>query len=86
MDNYYITPDIIEAKALEDYRIYLKFDTNEEKIYDMKEMIKKYKMYCKLNDKKYFANIKVRRDTIEWANGEDVAPEYLYHDSVYKEN
>ena len=27
----YITPDIIEVKAIDNYKIYLKFDTKEEK-------------------------------------------------------
>ena len=44
----YITPDIIEVKALEEYKIYIKFETNEEKIYDMKTLINKIEYYKKL--------------------------------------
>ena len=82
MDNWYITPDIAEVKALDEYKLYLKFETGEEKIYDMKEWIEEYKKKKKLKDKEYFKNVKTRGCTIEWANGEDVAPEHLYHDSV----
>lgn len=82
MKDWYITPDIIEVKALDDYKIYLKFKNGEEKIYDMNNFIKNYKMYSKLKDKEYFQKIKIRKDTIEWENGEDIAPEYLYHDSI----
>ena len=32
MDNWYITPDIAEVKALDEYKLYLKFETGEEKI------------------------------------------------------
>ena len=37
----YITPDIIEVKALDDYKIYIKFETNEKKIYDIKKWLVK---------------------------------------------
>ena len=37
MRNIYETPDILGVKALDNYLIYLKFETNEEKIYDMKK-------------------------------------------------
>lgn len=33
----YIVPNIIEAKPLENYYIYLKFKNGEEKIYDVKK-------------------------------------------------
>ena len=77
-----ITPDIIEVKALEQYQIYLKFSNGEEKIYDMKENIEKIKYFKKLKNRKYFENVKPRGDTVEWENGEDVAPENLYYKSV----
>ena len=51
----YITPDIIEVKALDDYKIYIKFETNEKKIYDMKKMISKIDYYKKfIIKKKYY--------------------------------
>ncbi|MBO4815500.1 MAG: DUF2442 domain-containing protein [Clostridia bacterium] len=75
-------PDIIEVKALEKYFIYLKFSNGEEKIYDMKETIEKIGYFGKLKNRKYFENVKPRGDTIEWENGEDIAPENLYYNSV----
>ena len=76
------TPDIVEVKALEQYNIYLKFSNGEEKIYEMKEAIEKIKYFNKLKNKKYFENVKPRGDTVEWENGEDVAPENLYYESI----
>lgn len=76
------TPDIIEVKALEQYQIYLKFSNGEEKIYDMKETIEKIEYFNKLKNRKYFENVKPRGDTVEWENGEDVAPESLYNESI----
>ncbi len=77
-----LTPDIVEVKALEQYQIYLKFSNGEEKIYDMKENIEKFKYFNKLKNSKYFEKVKPRGDTVEWENGEDVAPENLYYESI----
>ena len=82
MKNNYETPDILGVKALDNYLIYLKFETNEEKIYDMKKLINENKFYNKLKDKNYFKDVKIRGDSIEWEDGEDVAPENLYYDSI----
>ena len=75
MQNWYITPDVIEVKALEEYKVYLKFENGEEKIFDMKNLINENSLYFKLKDKEYFKKVRARKDTIEWENGEDVAPE-----------
>ena len=77
-----MTPDIIEVKAIEQYQIYLKFSNGEAKIYDMKETIEKIKYFNKLKNIEYFKNVKPRGDTVEWENGEDIAPENLYYDSI----
>lgn len=77
-----ITPDIIEVRALEKYYIYLKFKTGEEKVFDMTEHIKKIPYFKKLKSRQYFKNVKPRGDTVEWENGEDVAPENLYYESI----
>lgn len=77
-----LTPDILEVKALDRYNIYLKFTTGEEKIYDMSEHIEKINYYSKLKNREYFIRVKPRGDTVEWENGEDVAPENLYYNSI----
>lgn len=82
MNKNYETPDILGVKALDNYLIYLKYKTNEEKIYDMEKLINENKFYSKLKDKEYFKKVKPRGDSIEWENGEDIAPEKLYYDST----
>lgn len=82
MSNNYETPDIIGVKALENYLIYLMYETKEEKIYDMKKLINKNKFYKNLLNKQYFKAIKIRGDSIEWSDGEDVSPENLYFESI----
>ena len=77
----YIVPKIVSVESMEDYLLLIKFETNEEKIYDMKELIQSIKYYEKLKDKDYFNKVKLSGDTVMWENGEDVCPENLYYDS-----
>ena len=78
----YIVPNPIEVRAIEKYKIYIKFKNGEEKILYMKEMLDK-KYYHKMKDYEYFKNVKISKTgiTIEWEDGEDIAPENLYYDS-----
>lgn len=80
----YITPDIIEVNAKENYVLDITFETEEERIFDMKELIKNNKIYENLEDKEYFRKVEPRGETIQWPNGEDVCPEKLYYDSIEK--
>ena len=82
MNKNYETPDIIGVKALDNYLIYIKYKTNEERIYSMENLINENKFYARLKDKTYFKNVKPRGDSIEWEKGEDVAPENLYYGSI----
>lgn len=41
-----------------------------------------FKISNRFKNKEYFKNVKTIGCTIEWENGEDVAPEHLYHDSI----
>lgn len=78
----YIVPEPIEVKAIEKYKLYIKFKNGEEKILDMEEELNE-KFYHKLKDYEYFKNVKISQTgiTIEWENGEDIAPENLYYNS-----
>lgn len=80
----YITPKIIRAKALEDYKIELLYETGELKIYDMTELLNTCEFYKNLKNKKEFEKIKIVGLSIQWQNGEDIAPELLYNDSILK--
>lgn len=81
----YITPRIIRAKALEGYKIELLYETGELKIYDMTELLNTCEFYNSLKDKENFKKITIVGLTIQWQNGEDVAPELLYNDSILQE-
>ena len=78
----YIVPEPIEVKAIEKYKLYIKFENGEEKILDMEQDINE-KFYANLKDYEYFKNVKISETgiTIQWKNGEDIAPENLYYNS-----
>ncbi len=71
----------IEVKALEDFLLYIKFQNGEEKIYDMKEMLK-FDYYKNLRDREIFKSVSVCGITLKWSTGEDIAPEKIYFNSV----
>ena len=78
----YIVPKPIEVRAIEKYKLYIKFKNGEEKILDMKEDLEK-KYYKKLKEYEYFKNVGICETgiTIQWKDGEDIAPENLYYNS-----
>lgn len=78
----YIVPEPIEVKAIEKYKLYIKFKNGEEKILDMEPELNE-KFYKRLKEYEYFKNVKISETgiTIEWQNGEDIAPENLYYNS-----
>lgn len=78
----YIVPEPVEVKAIEKYKLYIKFKDGKEKILDMEQEINE-KFYKKLKDYEYFKNVRISETgiTVEWQNGEDIAPENLYYNS-----
>lgn len=71
----------IEVKPLENFLLYIKFQNGEEKIYDMKEMLK-FDYYKNLRNKENFKKVTVFGITLKWSTGEDIAPEKIYFNSI----
>ena len=78
----YIVPKPIDVRALKNYDLYIKFEDGKEKIYNVKHLIEKFSFYENLKDVNYFKCVRIFRNTVVWKNGEDIAPEDLYYDSV----
>jgi hypothetical protein len=74
---------IKEVKPLEDYNLLLKFENNEEKIFDVKPYLEIGK-FQELKDKNLFKSVKICFDSIEWDNQLDLDPELLYQKSHNK--
>lgn len=71
----------IEVKPLENFLLYIKFQNGEEKIYDMKEMLK-FDFYKNLRNKENFKKVNIYGITLKWSTGEDIAPEKIYFNSI----
>ncbi|MDR2146302.1 MAG: DUF2442 domain-containing protein [Tannerella sp.] len=69
--------EVSEAKYLDHYRILLTFNNGEQKTVDLQHELNGT-VYEPLRQLDYFKNFRVKYNTIEWSNGADYAPEYLY--------
>ena len=74
---------IKEVKALENYTLLLKFENDEEKIFDVKPYLEIGK-FRELKNETLFKSVKICFDTIEWDNQLDLDPELLYQKSYNK--
>ena len=69
--------EINKAEYLGDYRIRLWFNNDEVRDVDLADSLNG-EAFVPLNDKEFFKRFTIRFNTIEWENGADFAPEYLY--------
>lgn len=60
-----------------DYKLNLKFSDGVEKIADLEPYLYG-KIFGELRDMEKFTQYGLTRVTIEWSNGADLAPEFLY--------
>lgn len=68
---------VISVKPLDDYRLFLEFENNEQKVFDVKPYLEIGK-FKELKDERLFRSVKVKFDSIEWDNMLDLDPELLY--------
>jgi hypothetical protein len=67
------------AHALDNYRLELTFNDGQQRIFDCKPIIEKYKLYAPLRDMNVFTSFALDGWTVTWLNGTvDIAPEHLY--------
>ena len=74
---------IKEVKPLTNYNLLLKFENNEEKIFDVNHYLEIGK-FQELKDENLFRSVKICFDSIEWDNQLDLDPELLYQKSHNK--
>lgn len=68
---------VTDAKYIKDYQIEFTFNDGYQKVLDLKEQLDG-PIFEPLKDIDYFRNFTLNRWTIEWVNGADLAPEFLY--------
>ncbi|MCX6270749.1 MAG: DUF2442 domain-containing protein [Bacteroidetes bacterium] len=69
--------EVINAEYLSDYKILISFNDGKTKIVDLKGKLKG-PVFEPLHNLDYFRKFFIHYNTIEWPNGADIAPEYLY--------
>ena len=71
---------VTDAKTLPDYRLWVRFSDATESEIDLKDIIASdaRPIVAALHDPAAFAAIRVEMNTVVWANGFELAPEFLY--------
>lgn len=78
------TPEIKvkSVRPLDGYRLWLRFNTNEEKIFDFSPLLA-MQIFAPLKDKALFEGVYVEYGVPVWMDGEiDLAPEKLYTEGI----
>jgi len=74
-------PAIIKVTAGENYKIFIEFDNNENGILNMEPYLS-FGVFNKIKDPSVFNTARLSFDTVEWANGVDLDPEFIYEKCV----
>lgn len=72
-----IYPNVKSVKPIENYSIIITFENGEVKCFDVKPYIKG-EWFGELKNIDIFNSVRPCGDTVEWANGQDIAPHELY--------
>lgn len=78
---------IVEAKYLDDYRVEVVFSNGRKGVADLSEVLHG-SVFGALKDKLEFSKMSVdsELETVVWANGADLAPEYIYFQAFKNES
>ncbi|MBV8841460.1 MAG: DUF2442 domain-containing protein [Bryobacterales bacterium] len=72
--------DVIQARALDGYRVWIRFEDGREGVVDLQPHLKFREVFAPLKDPSYFGQLHVDANlgTIIWPNGADFDPDVLY--------
>ena len=73
---------IVRAFPLPEYRLKIKFNTGEEKIFDVKRLLKR-RIFSKLRDPEVFSHVAIDEvaGTVMWPGGIDLCPDTVYEEA-----
>lgn len=69
--------EVVKAEYLSGYCIKLWFNNQVVKVVDLANSLNG-EVFRPLKDMDFFKRFSIKFNTIEWENGADIAPEYLY--------
>lgn len=70
-------PSVVKVVPNEDFTLAIVFDNGEEGILDMKPHLD-FGVFQKIRDYEQFKRVRVAFDTVEWDEGVDLDPEFVY--------
>lgn len=73
-------PSVCEVTPNRDFSLNIVLDTGEKRLLDMKPFLD-FGVFKKLRDYEKFKRARVAFDTIEWDEGVDLDPEFVYEKS-----
>jgi hypothetical protein len=73
--------EVVKAEYVDGYRIKLWFNNQVVKVIDLANSLNG-EVFNSLKDVECFKRFSVKFNTIEWENGADFAPEYLYENGI----
>jgi len=76
-------PAVVNVVPRDNYQIYIEFDNDECGILNMEPYLD-FGIFSKIKDQSLFVKVRVSFDTIEWGNGIDLDPQFVY-DKCIKE-
>ena len=76
-----MAPDAVGVTVLPDFVLRVRFINGELRDFDMKPLLPR-KCYQPLENELLFKTARIEFGTVQWANGADIDPEWLYEDSV----
>ena len=68
---------VVDVDYVKDYELFVTFNNGDKKKVDLKPYLTG-EVFGELLDRNKFIQYGLNRVTIEWANGADLAPEFLY--------
>lgn len=74
-------PKVASIIPLDDYRLDLRFDSAERRIFQTRPYLDKG-IFVELKDPSYFRQVRIEYGTVTWPNEQDFSPETLYIESV----
>jgi len=79
-----MTPDILNAEYLNDYKIRIFFDNGKSGIVDFNKYINKGGAFTKLKDIEFFKKFSIDPEVfvLKWGNYIDMAPEEIYSEAT----
>lgn len=76
-----MNPRVKEVVAEDNYTLYVTFENEEHKIFDMKPLLD-FGVFVELKDPEYFKKVKPVYGSIAWPHGQDICPDTLYEEST----